>query len=67
MITKINVQAAIALFDTDFNVEAACLKILESADNEADDDTWGKVEKPQKKAPNRDEKVSLLFMYQITA
>ena len=55
---KIYVQAAIALFDTDFNVEAACLKILESADNEADDDTWGKVEKPQKKAPNRDDKVS---------
>ena len=50
-------QAAIALFDTDFNVEQACLKILESADNEADDDTWGKVEKPQKKAANREEKV----------
>lgn len=52
-----NDKAAIALFDTDFNVEAACLKILESADNEADDDTWGKVEKPQKKAPNRDDKM----------
>jgi len=50
-------QAAIALFDTDFNVEAACLKILESAENEAAADTWGKVEKPQKKVLNRDEKM----------
>ena len=55
------IQAAIALFDTDFNVEQACLKILESADNEADDDTWGKVEKPQKKASNREEKVFSLL------
>ena len=41
------------------------MKILESADNEADDDTWGKVEKPQKKAPNRDEKVNFCFFLQI--
>ena len=46
-----------ALYDTDNNVEMACLKILEASDA-PEEDSWAKVEKPQKKTETKDEKVS---------
>ena len=42
-----------ALYDTDYNVEMACLKRLEAADA-GEGDSWASVEKPKKK--ERDEK-----------
>ena len=51
-------QAAVALYDNDNNVEAACIKII---DSQTEEDSWAKVEKPQKKTEIRDEKVKLNF------
>jgi len=46
-------KAAVALYDNDNNVEAACIKII---DSQTEEDSWAKVEKPQKKTEIRDEK-----------
>ena len=42
------------MYDNDNNVEAACIKII---DSQTEEDSWAKVEKPQKKTEIRDEKV----------
>jgi hypothetical protein len=46
-------KAAVALYDNDNNIEAACIKII---DSQTEEDSWAKVEKPQKKTEIRDEK-----------
>ena len=46
------------MYDNDNNVEAACIKII---DSQTEEDSWAKVEKPQKKTEIRDEKVKFQF------
>ena len=46
------------MYDNDNNVEAACIKII---DSQTEEDSWAKVEKPQKKTEIRDEKVKFHF------
>lgn len=48
-------QAAVALYDTDYNIELACLKVLEAGDTgDTGADSWATVEKPQKKVERED-------------
>ena len=51
-----------ALYDTDNNVQMACLKIIEGDNSKSEQDSWKSVEKPPKKEPNREDKVSTLTM-----
>ena len=43
------------MYDTDYNIELACLKVLEAGDTGDTGDSWATVEKPQKKV-EREEK-----------
>lgn len=56
------------MYDNDNNVEAACIKII---DSQTEEDSWAKVEKPQKKTEIRDEKVkfhiSKFFIYSLVS
>lgn len=43
------------MYDTDYNIELACLKVLEAGDTgDTGADSWATVEKPQKKVERED-------------
>ena len=50
------------MYDNDNNVEAACIKII---DSQTEEDSWAKVEKPQKKTEIRDEKVKFILHQEV--
>ena len=54
---KYVIKAAVALYDTDYNIELACLKVLEAGDAGEGDSNWATVEKPQKKEPKEEKPI----------